>query len=134
MTAGPSDAAELGAIEAKLGRRLPAPFRTFLLRVGGGILYQRHEIFGGHRTMIHDIELVPDLLSMKFRLSAESPAGLAEGLLPIHRADGLYHFLDLTEGPGYGRVVSLTSGSAYEDFASFLEKAVLPAPASPAPG
>jgi hypothetical protein len=127
MIAGPSDAAELAAIEAKLGRPLPEAFRAFLLRLGGGIFYQRHEVFGGHRTMIHDIELVPDLLSMKRRLEAEKTAGLREGLLPVHRAEGVVHLVELAEGPGYGRILCLTSPAVYADFASFLDKVVRPA-------
>lgn len=131
--AGPSDEEELRRLEQRLGRSLPPAFRAFVKRFGGGIFYQRHEIFGSRRTIIHDIELVPDLLSMRRRVQDQNPSALREGLLPVHRGEGVLHLMDLEEeeGPNYGRVVPLNGPGAYSDFASFLEKVVLPGAAAP---
>jgi hypothetical protein len=120
MNSGPSTQAELGHVEAGLGVALPQPLRAFLMRFGGGIFYNGHEIFGPTRCMVHDIELVPDILSMRQRL-LEGP-GLAAGLLPLHRARGVVHVIDLRTG-----CVSLhTGGEPHSDLAAFLENVVLP--------
>ena len=116
-------AEELDRLEASLGEALPEPFRRFLGRIGGGLFYQGHEIFGPHRIIIHDIELVPGLASMRSRL-AEGPDPLPPGQLPFHRVGGLFHLIDLRKG---GLIVSRPSGAAYPDLATFLEKVILPA-------
>src|SRR5689334_14415900 len=63
MSNGGSSEEDVLLLERSLGRTLPDPFRLFLRRLGGGVFYLKHEIFGPRRVMIHDIELVPDLLS-----------------------------------------------------------------------
>lgn len=125
--AGASDAAELDELERRLGHPLPAAYREFLARVGGGIFYQRHEIFGPRRVMLHDIEFVPDLMSLRRMLAAEGRQ-LREGTIPVHRAGAMVHLLDLDPGAGHGRVVAEGQAESYQDFARFLEAVVLPAP------
>lgn len=120
---------ELDALEEALGHKLPDQFRTFLSRLGGGIFYERHELFGARRLMVHDIELVPDLVSFHRRF-VSGDVGPGEGLVPFHRADGMVHLLDLRSG-GEGRVVSADGTRRYPDLAHFLQKVVVP---SAAPG
>jgi hypothetical protein len=116
-TAGPASEADLAKLEAALGHALPAPFRAFLERSGSGLYYDRHEIFGPLHTMIHDIELVPPLLSVC--------RGLPPGVIPVHRADALVHFMDL-RGGGRVPVFSLLSSDRYSDFTTFLHEVVVP--------
>jgi hypothetical protein len=125
MTAQPATELELDRLEEALGRRLPEEFRTFLARLGGGILYERHEVFGARRLMIHDIELVPDLVSFRDRLVGSDGHELTHDLVPFHRADGVVHLLDLRRS-GETRVVSADGKRSYSDLASFLEQVVLP--------
>jgi hypothetical protein len=116
---------ELDALEAALGKRLPAEFRALLERVGGGILYDKHEVFGGRRLMVHDIELVPDLLTVRRQLEEARPPW-PDHLVPIHRCEGELHLLDLSRGgpcPVLGG-----EGRAWPDLAAFLEAVVLPPP------
>ena len=120
MNSGPSTQSELGHLEAGLGAPLPALLRAFLTRFGGGIFYNGHEIFGPTRCMVHDIELVPDLLSVRQWLREDK--ALAEGLVPLHRARGVVHLIDLRRGS----VVSLEGGEPHPDLAAFLENVVLP--------
>lgn len=127
-TGGPSSEEDLRRLEAAFGHRLPPPFRAFLQRLGSGIFYERHEIFGPHTIVIHDIELVPNALSMRRWLTSQGAS--AEGLLPIHRADGVIHLMNAAQEPA--TVVSLSHSTAYPDLARFLEAVVLPAPAGPA--
>ncbi len=120
MNSGPSTQVELGHVEAGLGAPIPQALRAFLMRFGGGIFYNGHEIFGPTRCMVHDIELVPDLLSMRLRLKEQG--ALADGLAPLHRARGVVHVIDLRNGS----VARLEGGEAYPDFVAFLENVVLP--------
>lgn len=115
----PADEAELQALEGSLGHSLPVAFRDLLKRFDGGVLYSRHEIFGARRVMIHDIELVPDVLSMRRQLEREGHE--LHGLLPLHRGGGVVHGLDLATGA----VVALTGGSRYADLLAFLEGVLL---------
>lgn len=126
-TSGPSDAEELQRVEQALGQALPSGLRAFLGRVGGGIFYGRHEIFGGHRVMIHDIELVPSLREVASKLRQGQPAP-PPGWLPFHRADGLVHLIEATGGA----VVSWPPGARHASFETFLERVVLTRHASPA--
>jgi hypothetical protein len=119
---GPSSDNELRTLEKHLKRPLPASFRRFLNRLGGGLYYDGHEIFGTHRVVIHDIELVPDMLSVRSRLGREG-IELPEGLIPVHRARGLIHFMDLKK-PG-DAVLSLPWSEPYPDLPSFLAAVVL---------
>lgn len=120
-TSGPSDEEELQGVEAALQRPLPAALRVFLLRIGGGIFYGRHEIFGGHRVMIHDIELVPSLREM-VRLTRASQPSLEPEWLPVHRADGVLHLMDTRAQRG---LVSQPPGQRHASFEAFLEQVVL---------
>ena len=121
---------ELDALEEALGGKLPEQFRTFLARLGGGIFYERHELFGARRLMVHDIELVPDLVSFHRRFAADAGTGLVATLVPFHRADEVVHLLDLRSG-GEARVVSADGTRTYPDLARFLQDVVIP---SAAPG
>jgi hypothetical protein len=121
MTDGACTERELRGVEERLGQVLPAPFRAFLARLGGGVFYLEHEIFGAHRVMIHDIELVPDLLSFRAWLGAAVPAHL----LPIHRAGGRIHAIELGVGPCAAVRPLDGNGRQYRDFTAFLESVVL---------
>jgi SMI1 / KNR4 family (SUKH-1) len=125
MTAEPASEPELDRLEAALGVRLPPQFREFLTRLGGSILYERHEVFGAHRLMVHDIELVPDLLSFREQFARRGGAELAPAFLPFHRADGVVNLLDLREG-AEPAVVSEDGTRSYCDLACFLEQTVVP--------
>lgn len=124
MSGGPSPEAELLQAEETLGLRLPQPFRAFLTRLGAGIYYQEHEIFGCRRVMIHDIELLPDLVSMRQRLDPP----VAEGLFPLHRNRERLHLIDLSHGTGAGRVIAAGDAVEFPDLPAFLEAVVLPEP------
>lgn len=120
-TSGPSDEAELRQLEQAVGHPLPAALRTFLARVGGGIFYGRHEIFGGHRVMIHDIELVPSLRSIAQHVQRQ-PAPPPAGWLPFHRAEGAWHLIELS---GAARVASWPPATRHSGFESFFAQVVL---------
>jgi hypothetical protein len=119
LTADRPSERDLDVIEEALGSKLTEDFRTLLARLGGGILYERHEVFGAHRLMVHDIELVPDLVS--FREHFARRGSLADGLVPFHRADGVVNLLDVRDGA----VISEDGARSYSSLSSFLEKAVL---------
>jgi len=121
MTSPASDE-ELQRIDEALGRPVPAPLRALLHEVGGGLYEGGHEIFGPSRVMLHDIELVPDILSVRTRLMAEGV--LHPHFLPFHRGGATFHLIR-TEGPGAGCVVSLPSGRVYADLPSFIEQVLL---------
>ena len=125
MTTDRPSELELDALEEALGRKLPDQFRTFLARLGGGIFYERHELFGARRLMVHDIELVPDLLSFQRRLAAAGEVAVADACVPFHRADGVIHLLDLRSG-GEAPVVSADGERSYPDLATFLMLVVIP--------
>lgn len=125
MTCEPASARELALLEETLGRRLPEDFRALLTRFGGGILYERHEVFGARRLMVHDIELVPDLVSFRQRFVRAGPGESGQDFVPFHRADGMVHLLDLRAGGGPA-VVSLDGTRSYPDLAHFLQEVVLP--------
>jgi hypothetical protein len=117
-TAAPADEQELQRLEEDLGHALPGPFRRFLERSGAGLYYERHEIFGPSRVMIHDIELVPPLRQVC--------RGLPPGIIPVHRSGNRLHFMDVRQDGPYAAVFQLVSGARYRDFPSFLEAVVLP--------
>jgi SMI1/KNR4 family protein SUKH-1 len=123
LTNGPATAAELLALERAVGHSLPDSFRTFLARLGGGLFYAGHEIFGPHRVMVHDIELVPSLTAIRTGPCAER---IPEGLVPFHRMGGTLHAFDLRGSAGAGRIVAFPYGSTYPELASFLDDEVLP--------
>jgi hypothetical protein len=122
MTGGGNTERELREVEVALGRPLPEELRLFLSRLGGGVFYLSHEIFGARRVMIHDIELVPDLLHFRSWLGPAVPPHL----LPIHRVDGRVHAIELVDGP-CAAVVSLSEpGRRYPCFCDFLGRVVAP--------
>lgn len=121
MTNGPCQEDELARLEAALGHALPAELRAFLGRLGGGVFYDAHEMFGPQRVMIHDIELMPDMLSMRRLLP-----GLPPDALPFHRSTSVVHVIEVPRGAGQCRITPLGGGSGYPDLASFLESVVLP--------
>jgi hypothetical protein len=115
----PASDEDLRRVDDALGEPVPPPLRALLQRVGGGLFERGHEIFGASRAMIHDIELVPDLLTVRARLAAEGRLG--PHLIPFHRAGSAIHLMG-TGGAMDGQVVSLPPGEVYPDLASFLEK------------
>ena len=77
--------------------------------------------------MIHDIELVPDLLTTRARLAANARC-LPDYLVPFHRFGQLFHLLDTRRIRREGALVLAADASAaYPDLASFLDAVVLPA-------
>jgi hypothetical protein len=118
----PASEDELRRVEGGLGRPLPAALRTFLSRVGGGLFAHGHEVFGATRVMIHDIELVPDILSVRARLTAEGHGDATE--VPFHRRGQVIHLMR-TEGPAAGEVISLPAGEGYPDLAAFIAAVML---------
>ena len=132
MTTDRPSELELDALEEALGRKLPEQFRTFLTHLGGGIFYERHELFGARRLMVHDIELVPDLLSFQRRFAASGEAGSRDSLVPFHRADGVVHLLDM-RSVGEAPVVSEDGTRSYPDLAHFLQHVVIGSAASTGP-
>jgi hypothetical protein len=126
----PAPDEELRRIEEALARPLPAPLRALLSQVGSGLYEGGHEIFGPQRLMLHDIELVPDILSVRARLTAEGV--LHPHFLPFHRGGATFHLIRM-EGAGAGCVVSLPAGRVYADLASFIEQVLLGSPREPGP-
>jgi hypothetical protein len=120
----PSTDVELWQLERTLGAPLPLDFRAFLSRLGGGLYFRGHEIFGPRRLIVHDIELVPDILSMRRSLAAQG-ALLPPLALPFHRARGRVHWLRCG-GPDAGRIFALPEAPVASDLASFLEAMVMP--------
>ena len=122
---GPVPRAEIEALEARIGRRLPASLASALETVGNGIFFGKEELFGPRRLMVHDIELVPDLVSFQRHFAAAGETAMADALIPFHRADEVVHLLDLRTG-GESAVVSADGGRSYPDLASFLGQVVIP--------
>ena len=123
-------AQDLDGLERALGRRLPADYRALLARVGGGILYDEHEVFGGRRLMVHDIELVPDALTLtRERTDAGRP--WPAHLVPLHRCRGRLHLLDISGG-AQARVVG-EDGRSWPSLSAFLSEVVLPDARRPRP-
>jgi hypothetical protein len=119
MLGKPCERADLEWLEGKLGRPLPSGFRLLLERLGGGILYEKHEVFGPRRLLVHDIEMVPDLLSVRGTVGRSLPSYV----LPFHRSAGAVSLLDLRAGRG--GVLPGAHGPQTLDLAAFLEKVVL---------
>lgn len=125
LLTGPADEQELLRIESALSLKLPPLFRALLGRLGGGILYDRHELFGPRPLQLHDIEFVPSLQAMRARLASSGP-----GLLAFHREGGLVHAFVLGDGSEEPvPIQSLDGARRYPDLGTFLEAVVLtPAP------
>jgi hypothetical protein len=126
---GPATDVELWQLERTLGAPLPTQFRSFLSRLGGGLYFSGHEIFGTRRVMVHDIELVPDILSLRLALAAQG-AALPPLTIPFHRARGRVHCLKLAPEER-GRIVSIPEAPAAPNLESFLETVVMPRVARP---
>jgi hypothetical protein len=121
LLTGPADEQELLRIEGALSLRLPPRFRALLGRLGGGILYDRHELFGPRPLQLHDIEFVPSLQAMRARFASSGPE-----LLPFHREGGLVHAFVLGEGHEEPiPIQSLDGTRRYPDLETFLEAVVL---------
>jgi hypothetical protein len=121
----PSTSADLDALEAAVGTPLPIEFRQLLGRLGGAILYDRHELFGPSRVLVHDIEMVPDLLSLRAGLRRD--LRLPAHLIPFHRADGVIHALDLSGADATTAPVVAVDGDArYPSLSAFVREVVLP--------
>ena len=123
----PCSPRDLDLVEEALGLRLPATYRALLQRIGGGIFYDRHEVFGARRLILHDIELVPDILTVRRQLAEAGRMGGAN-LVPIHRCGPDLHLLDVSRGDGPAPVVN-EAGRSWPDLPDFLADVVLPAPA-----
>ena len=121
----PSTEEELRRLEQTLGAPLPASFRVFLTRLGGGLYFRGHEILGTRRVIVHDIELVPDILSLRRTLAAQG-ATLPELAIPFHRARGSVHFIRLGSGNGAGEILSVPAAASALNLESFLESVVMP--------
>ena len=112
--------AQIEALEARLGRALPPELVAMLERVGNGIFFGREELFGPRRLMVHDIELLPDMMSIK----AANP-GLPAEWLPFHRCDGALHVVDLRP-ESLGMVYAWPGGAPQGDVGSFLASRLMP--------
>ena len=117
---GPVPREQITAFEARLGRPLPPALTAVLESVGNGIFFGKEELFGPRRLMVHDIELLPDMLTVK----AQAP-GLPEAWLPFHRRDGVLHVVDVSP-EAFGQVHSWPDGSACGDIADFLADRLTP--------
>ena len=121
----PATEEDLRHLERALGAPLPPELRALLSDIGAGLYEHGHEVFGPSRVMIHDIELVPDMLSMRARLGAE---GAAPGqVVPFHRGGGAVHVIRIA-GPRLGEVLSLPPGATYPDLPTFIERVMFVPP------
>ena len=121
----PSTEEELARLEQSVGAPLPPSLRVFLTRIGGGLFFHGHEIFGPRRVMIHDIELVPDMLSVRRLLEAQGTK-LPDHTIPIHRARGVVHVMRLGPAETAGQIESIPPAALSPNLESFLEIVVLP--------
>ncbi len=111
---------QIAVLEQRLGWPLPPALTSVLTTIGNGIFFGHEEVFGPRRLMIHDIELLPDMMSVK----AASP-GLPEAWLPFHRRDGVVHAVDLSP-EGFGQVHAWPGGAPCGDVAPFLVARLTP--------
>ncbi len=111
---GAVPAADVAEFEARIGRRLPPALAEALETIGNGIFFGKEELLGPRRLMVHDIELLPDMLSVKARAE-----GLPADWLPFHRRDATLHVVDLAPA-SFGEVRSWPDGRSLGDVAAFL--------------
>jgi hypothetical protein len=124
----PCSARDLDRLEEALGLSLPSAYRELLERIGGGVLYDRHEVFGARRLILHDIELVADVLTARQRFE-EAGRRWPAHLIPFHRCGGAIHLLDASGGAGRSPVLG-DAGQSWPDLPDFLAAVVLPPAAS----
>jgi hypothetical protein len=117
VTAGPSTDGELEALTRVLGSPLPEALACFLRRLGGGLYYNGDEIFGPRRVVIHDIELVPDILSVRSQL-AKKQIPVPDGVIPFHRKGGTLHLVDVRQGRD--PVFAMPAAETFPDIRTFL--------------
>ena len=110
---------QIAELEARLGRRLPPELAAMLETVGNGIFFGKEELFGPRRLMVHDIELLPDMMSVK-----AATRGLPDEWLPFHRCDGMLHVVDLSPEAA-GAVYSWPDKVHRGDVGSFLASRLL---------
>ena len=111
---GPVPREQITAFEARLGRPLPPALTAILESVGNGIFFGKEELLGPRRLMVHDIELLADMMTVK----AQAP-GLPEAWLPFHRCDGVIHAVDLSP-EAFGQVHEWPGGAPRGEIAAFL--------------
>jgi hypothetical protein len=122
LTQGAVPMAEVVELQKRLGCALPPLLVSLLTEAGNGIFFGVHEVFGPRRLMVHDIELLPDMLSVKAGCS-----GMPAAWLPFHRCSGVVHAVDL--GPAqFGAVFSWPAGPSWPDVASFVRAELSPLP------
>ena len=117
---GPVPAEQIMALEARLGRALPGALTAVLESIGNGIFFGKEELLGPRRLMVHDIELLADMMSVKAQLP-----GLPEDWLPFHRRDGVVHAVDLSPAR-YGEVHAWPGGAPCGDITVFLAERLTP--------
>jgi SMI1/KNR4 family protein SUKH-1 len=117
---GPVPREQITALETSLKRPLPPALTALLESVGNGIFFGKQELLGPRRLMVHDIELLADMMSVKAQAS-----GLPEAWLPFHRCDGVMHAVDLSPET-FGQVHSWPGGSPCGDIAAFLADRLTP--------
>jgi len=122
LTQGPVPEREVAEFAKRLDVALPAGLVALMTQVGNGIFFGEDELFGPRRLMVHDIELVPDMLTVKSGLPT-----LPATWLPFHRRGRVVHAVELG-AVGYGSVSSWPAGSSWPDVASFA-RALLSRPA-----
>lgn len=121
LTGGPSAEDEIRTLELTLGRRLPASFRAFLTRLGGGLYFQKFEILGPHTVLVHDIELVSDIASHRRDLASAGPAVPVDDLIPFFCAEGQKLYFYCPAGSADEPPVVDAAGRKYFDgFVPFL--------------
>jgi hypothetical protein len=76
--------------------------------------------------MIHDIELVPDLVSLRRSLERQGALPAGNTLLPFHRAGSAVHALSL-DGRDSAAVRSLDGSPLFPDLVAFLRSLTSPA-------
>ena len=111
---------QIAELEARIGQRLPLELSAMLETVGNGIFFGREELFGPRRLMVHDIELLPDMMSVK-----TATPGLPEEWMPFHRCDGALHVVDLRP-EAHGAVYSWPARAHQGDVGSFLASRLMP--------
>jgi hypothetical protein len=126
VTAGPSSEEELRETELAIGHLLPKYFRSFLARAGGGLYYQRWELFGTRTVFVHDIELVADIPTQRNLLAARN---LPDDWIPFHQCGEAYLFLVAGGGSTDDcPIVDVTGHLRFRGFGEFLHRLVDHAP------